>query len=127
METVKRTERGWAGHFVCASKCRFRRNTLLEYKDIKIVVSTVGAMYNVDGINSSDFPQEIGWNRYYETLAFHAKFDGVYWDADFEREVNFDLPRYLYNCRCRTDLGANNMHEAVVDDITDKLLKGEII
>ncbi len=62
-EMMKRTERGWAGHFICAERCRFRRNTLLEIGDMAIVVSTVGAMMS----RGEDKPETIGHERYYET------------------------------------------------------------
>ena len=64
---VKVTERGWAGHFILADRCLFRRNTLLEYKDKKWVVSTVGAYRNRE--NKMD---SIGYCRWYETGVFEA-------------------------------------------------------
>jgi hypothetical protein len=82
---VIRTERGWAGHFICANRCRFRRNTLLTYNDIKIVVSSVGLM-EIDG----KFDM-IGAGRHFETMAFHAdKNDKRYFDADVRKQVYFD-------------------------------------
>jgi hypothetical protein len=64
---VTRTERGWGGHFICADRCLFRRNTLLHNTDTgaKIVISTVGLMKGPDG-----GIEAIGWERYYETMAF---------------------------------------------------------
>jgi len=63
----------WAGHFIGAHRCRFRRNTLLTYENLRIVVSTVGLIEHWE--NEDEF-QKIGVDRYYETMVFHAKYDG---------------------------------------------------
>lgn len=70
---VSVTERGWAGHFICSDKCCFRRNTLLEYNGVQVVVSTVGAMViGVPNIFERKW-DTVGHDRYYETMAFLAK------------------------------------------------------
>ena len=115
---VIRQERGWAGHFICANRCRFRRNTLLTYNDIRIVVSTVGLMVCDGKIET------IGHNRYFETMAFHAdKNDNRYFDADVSKQVYFDSEWAI--AEPNADDRANEMHEAVVLEITNKLLAGE--
>lgn len=117
LKEVSRVERGWGGHFICASRCQFRRNTLLSYKDIKIVVSTVGLM-EVNG----KFEQ-IGLNRYYETMAFHANAnDTRYYDADVSREISFESPWAI--SKLDADDKANIMHENVVNEISKKLKDG---
>lgn len=115
---VNRTERGWGGHFICANRCRFRRNTLLAYNDIRIVVSTVGLM-EIDGKFD-----EIGAGRHFETMAFHAdKNDTRYYDADVSKQVYFDSEWAI--AEQDADDKANEMHEAVVLEIINKLLAGE--
>lgn len=115
---IIRTERGWAGHFICANRCRFRRNTLLSYNDIKIVVSSVGLM-EIDGKFDT-----IGHNRHFETMAFHSDpTDKRYYDANVSKQVYFDSEWAI--AEQDADDKANEMHEAVVAEITDKLLKGE--
>lgn len=117
---MKRTERGWAGHFCMSERCMFRRNTLLEYKngDIKVVVSTVGNVINSEGKS-----ELIGRKWYYETMAFYTKYDGKYLDADWSKQITFTSKWYLDKL---DDNLANDMHEEVVDEITQKLLNGEI-
>lgn len=116
--SVVRTERGWAGHFICSDSCRFRRNTLLAYNDIKIVVSSVGLML-IDGKFVT-----IGHNRYFETMAFHSdKSDTRYHDADVSKKIYFDSDWAI--AEIDADDKANEMHEAVVLEITNKLLSGE--
>jgi len=125
---VKRTERGWTGHFICADRCRFRRNTLLEYKNIKIVVSTVGLMQSPwkkgDEFYTGEF-EEIGVNRYFETMAFLADpKDTRYHDADVAEPISFDHS-WSINI-VDADDKANIMHDNVVLELTEKLLSGEI-
>jgi hypothetical protein len=115
MNEVIRTERGWAGHFISASRCRFRRNTLLECGEKRIVVSTVGAWEN---------GEPIGYNRYYETMAFQAHKDGIYWDADLRKQVHFKSKWQVATLSETTDAEANEMHEAVVAELTERLQKG---
>lgn len=117
---MKRTERGWSGHFICADRCLFRRNTLLEYKGIEIVVSTVGAMQSFD--KEGEF-EIIGYNRYFETMAFHSdKNDKRYHDMDVSRQVYFDSDWQINELDA--DDKANDMHEKIVGEITKGLLSG---
>ncbi len=115
---VIRQERGWAGHFICANRCKFRRNTLLTYNDIKIVVSTVGLM-QID-----DKYETIGAGRHFETMAFHSdKSDTRYNDADVSKQIYFDSDWAI--AEIDADDKANEMHEAVVSEITNRLLAGD--
>ena len=114
---VIRTERGWAGHFICADRCRFRRNTLLAYNDIKIVVSSVGLMKIDEKFDT------VGSGRYFETMVFHAnKNDKRYFDADVSKEVYFDGDWAIAEVDANDK--ANEMHEAVVAEISTKLENG---
>lgn len=113
-----RTERGWAGHFICANRCGFRRNTLLAYNDIEIVVSTVGLM-ELDGKFET-----IGHNRHFETMAFRSdENDKRYYDANISKQVYFDSEWAI--AEVDADDKANEMHEAVVLELSNRLLAGE--
>ncbi len=123
---IHQTERGWAGHFTCSDRCLFRRNTLLEYNDIKIVVSTVGLMVD---IHFEDYPnvlkfEQIACGRYYETMAFHTdQTDIRYHDADVGKRISFNSPWEI--SKLDADDEANIMHDTVVKEIRDNLLSGE--
>ncbi len=124
MSIVKTTERGWAGHFICANRCRFRRNTLIEHELTKIVVSTVGLMEDIHSkVGGFDFIG--GFDRYYETMAFHADpEDTRYHDIDVERDVSFESEWAI--CEIDADDKANVMHDNIVSEISKKLKKGTL-
>lgn len=116
MEEVKRTERGWAGHFIASERCLFRRNTLLEYGDKKWVVSTVGRF-----VNSRHEIDTIGLDRYYETMAFEAEFDGLYYDADVEKIIDFESDWAIGDKKFDSEQRANDMHEKVVAELMEMI------
>jgi hypothetical protein len=118
LSAVIRQERGWGGHFIRADQCRFRRNTLLTLGDVRIVVSTVGRWitYNRKCV-------EIGPGRYYETMAFHASFDGRYWHQNVNRELPFTSPWSV--SKLDADDIANDQHDAVVEEIARRIELGE--
>ena len=122
---VNVTERGWAGHLICSNRCLFRRNTLLEYKDKKWVVSTVGAYRTLE--NKID---TIGHRRWYETMAFEAYEKDGYIDADIEKKIFFDSEWGIWgdsweevrkNYNDTPDNAANDMHDKVVSELIDKI------
>ena len=117
---VKRTERGWGAHYICAEDCRFRRNTLLECEDTRVVVSTVGNYTPGDGCKT----ETIGSDRYYETMVFHAEFEDPYWDADVSRQITCPGKWKIATLRREADHEANLMHEDAVEAITQQLLRG---
>lgn len=130
MNEIKITERGWAGHFICANECRFRRNTLIESGDIQIVVSTVGQYVNP----SNGKIDEIGCNRWYETMAFKARKDNGYTEADVTEELCFDSEAGIYgetwdDVRVKyplVDNYANDMHDKVVAEFIDRIKRGDL-
>lgn len=137
MEEVRRTERGWAGHFICSRDCFFRRNTLIEYKNKKWVVSTVGcqmARTSIPGLWKEGDIISIGCNRWYETMAFEADSYDDYNDADVSNEISFDSEWGIWGETWEEvmektagipDLAANEMHEKVVEELMEKI-KNEI-
>ena len=129
---VKRTERGWAGHFICGDRCRFRRNTLIEYGDKKWVVSSVGAMYLFNPLTRKSELDSVGYERWYETMAFVAR-DDEYNDADVSQEIHFESEWGLFGAdkddflknHPMADMEANEMHEKVVEELMKKIKEGD--
>lgn len=119
---VKRTERGWAGHFCCSYRCEYHRNTLLEYNGMKVVVSTVGRLRK--GRTRIKY-MEVGHGRYFETRAFIANENDKYNDADVTKEVVFNAKWSLPSPDMV--LEADAMHEDVVTELSKRLIDGTLI
>lgn len=127
MPTIKITERGWPGHYICADRCHFRRNTLVECGKRRIVVSTVGAMKTPPSQENQPDYEEIGAGRYFETMVFRAERNGSYWDADVLKPIyGLGLPWCIARAPTHTsDAEADTMHNATVREIATRLRKGQ--
>ena len=122
-DMVKRTERGWAGHFICSHRCIFRRNTLLEYEGEFIVVSTVGRMVVERAGNFAI--DTVGRDRYYETMAFYSDTSDLkFHDIDVERQIHLDCDWTLKEI---DDNKANDMHEKAVDWVSRQMVEHNVI
>lgn len=118
---VKRTERGWRGHFVGSHQCLFSRNTLIETEETKYIVSTIGAYYP-EGLEKGCSPLG-GGSRYYETMIFEAKQNENYWDVDIEKQ--FVIPDgcnwYIDTITYESDKEANDNHDEIVSTVQSML------
>lgn len=129
---IKRTERGWAGHFICGVDCNWRRNTLVEDENGRgIVISSVGALPLLDRNRHRIGFVSIGFNRYYETMMFVAKREGIFIEADVgkQRSAN-NLKWYVSEePNGKTDLEAEEIHERHVKYVMenfDKVYAGDV-
>lgn len=119
---INREERGWAGHFIAADSCRFRRNTLLWTGSTYIVVSTVGNYIFQGKV------EEIGLNRFYETMVFYSKnTDITYHDIDVSKQISFNSKWALNYIAHESDKDANYMHDTVVLEIMSRIESGELL
>lgn len=122
---VTRTERGWAAHFVSSQDCLFRRNTLVEGKwstgELRVVVSTIG---NYIPNPKLPYPERIqpldSNNSQFETRAFVAELEGLYWEADVTKEIPLES-RCRIPLLCTDDRLADQMHELCVEEVVEKL------
>lgn len=118
---IKRTERGWAGHFCCGIKCQWHRNTLIEDEETGrgFVISSVGQM--PDELNPKRYA-EIGAFRYYETMVFVAKPSFPYIEADVTRQVFLEgIPWSVKEYpKGNVDLLAEDVHEKNVNYVIAK-------
>ena len=118
------TERGkLITYFSGSKRCLYRRNTLLEFRDIKLVISTLGNLTDLDNKLVC-----ISGKSYYETRVFHALTDikrNSYRDIDPERKVKVNTITKIN--KPDSDIKADQMHEKVIKELTYRLDKGDLL
>lgn len=122
--SVTRVERGWPGHFICAGRCLFRRNTLLSTEDGRhYIVSTVGNHRDRD----TGELETIGCDRHYETMVFKGALEGKYIDISVTDDISLGVGWAIEvnkTNRDNVDNLANDMHERNVVELQRRLELG---
>lgn len=121
---VNRTERGWNAYLLGSQWCSFKRNTLLQYNGIDIVVATTGNFINPLTYKNDKIP---GTNVWYVTIVGMGAEMGDYIELDGSKQISVvakhDIESEEYSDQF--DAEANEMHEEVVAEIIQRLLDGE--
>ena len=73
----------------------------------------------------ADCVKELGYRRYFETMAFIAKENDKYNDADVTMQVSFDAKWCLPSPSM--ELEADTMHEDVVMELSKRLVDGTLV
>lgn len=116
-EKIEVIERGWVGHFCKGDHCRFHRNTLLQYENKRLNVSTIGLLT----IGGCVLPLD-GKTRYFETRVFGVmKISGL-WLADPDKELFVKSKTELsFNSSIEMHLGVwglgDDLHNMVVEEV----------
>ena len=118
MTKIKRIERGWAGHYCLGYKCLFHLNTLLVTNKYKIIISTIGNCHIGKELI------EIGSDRYYETMVFHAVQKQEFLEIDVDKEINTEN-NWAIDKPYQDNL-ANKMHETIVQEIINRIETGKL-
>lgn len=131
-ENITVKERGWAGHYICGSRCIYHRNTLISLNDKKIVVSTIGkykpvvtdpdcCFHLINGFESIG-GGEVEGNRYYETEIGYARFIRGYWEYSPNDDIYDDSLMEYQNKVSRIDPSFNDSDE-YADEYHDKIVQ----
>lgn len=131
-ENITVKERGWAGHWICGSRCNYHRNTLISFNNKKIVVSTIGkyqtpltapecCIHLINGFESIG-GGEVEGNRYYETEIGYARFIRGYWEYSPNANIYDDSLMEYQNKVSRIDPSFNDSDEHA-DEYHDKIVQ----
>lgn len=123
IQEVNIQERGWASHFIGARWCLFRRNTLLEYNGISIVVSTVGRMWKDTPSGGEFMKLSILHDNFFETMVFFTN-DTKYKDADVKKGEIFQ--EHYEGVAVDEEILVNETHDKIVNLMVQKLISNEI-
>ena len=111
-------ERGFAGHPIIGKECEFHRNTLITYKDLSWVISTIGLLRDVGGKY-----RLLGMGIAFKTEGWIAKEDNGMMVANYSRpiEITIEADWILKNFEdeCRADA----MHDKHVNKMVEEIVK----